>query len=72
MNIRETDALIAFLRYKRALKKRLALMSEAQYVENPIGFEVYGYIDSLLDHYDDREMKYILKNQDALMRAFCV
>ena len=72
LNIQKTDALMDFLKYKRKLKKQLALMTEEQYVENPIGFEVYGYIDKLLDHYDDREMNLILDNQDALMRAFCV
>ena len=72
LNIRKTDALIDFLKYKRALKKKTALMTEEQYVLNPIGFEVYGYIDRLLDHYDDKEMNLILDNQDALMRAFCV
>jgi len=72
LNIQKTDALMDFLRYKRKLKKQLALMTEEQYVANPIGFEVYGYIDKLLDHYDDREMNVILDNQDALMRAFCV
>jgi len=70
--ILKTDALMGFLRYKRALKKQLALMTEAQYVENPIGFEVYGHIDKLLDHYSDREMNYILGNQDSLMRTFGV
>jgi hypothetical protein len=72
MTIKETAALTDFLRYKRKLKKQLALMSEAEYAAEPIGFEVYGYIDRLLNHYGDKEMKYILKNQDALMRAFCV
>ena len=72
LNIEKTDALMDFLKYKRKLKKQLALMTEEQYVANPIGFEVYGYIDKLLDHYDDREMNLILDNQDALMRAFCV
>jgi len=72
LNIRKTDALIDFLKYKRTLKKKTAMMTEEQYVANPIGFEVYGYIDKLLDHYDDREMNLILDNQDALMRAFCV
>jgi hypothetical protein len=71
-DIKKTDALMDFLRYKRELKKQLALMTEAQYVANPIGFEVYGYIDKMLDHYNDREMNYILGNQDALMRAFGV
>ena len=70
MRIKKTEALMDFLRYKRELKKRLARMTEAQYVENPIGFEVYGYIDRLLEHYNDKEMNYILANQDALMRAF--
>ena len=72
LNIQKTDALIDFLKYKRKLKKQLALMTEEQYVANPVGFEVYGYIDRLLDHYDDKEMNLILDNQDALMRAFCV
>jgi hypothetical protein len=72
LNIRKTDALMDFLRYKRELKKQLALMTEAQYVENPIGFEVYGYIDKMLDHYNDKEMNLILNNQDALMRTFGV
>jgi len=72
MNIKKTDSLMDFLRYKRKLKKELALMTEAQYVNNPIGFEVYGYIDKMLDHYNDREMKYILANQDALMKLFGV
>jgi len=72
LNIQKTDALMDFLKYKRKLKKQLALMTEEQYVENPIGFEVYGYIDKLLDHYDDKDMNLILDNQDALMRAFCV
>lgn len=72
LNIKKTDALMDFLRYKRNLKKQLALMTEQQYVANPIGFEVYGYIDKMLDHYNDKEMNYILDNQDALMRAFCV
>jgi len=72
LNIRRTDALIDFLKYKRALKKKTAMMTEEQYVLNPVGFEVYGYIDKLLDHYDDKEMNLILDNQDALMRAFCV
>jgi hypothetical protein len=72
IDIKKTDALINFLRYKRELKKQLALMTEAQYVANPIGFEVYGYIDKMLDHYNDKEMGYILGNQDALMRAFGV
>jgi len=72
LNIKQTDALLDFLRYKRKLKKQLALMTEAQYVANPIGFEVYGYIDKLLNHYNDREMNMILNNQDALMRQFCV
>ena len=72
LNIQKTDALMDFLKYKRKLKKQLALMTEEQYVANPIGFEVYGYIDKLLDHYDDKEMNLILDNQDALMRAFCV
>ena len=72
LNIRKTDALMDFLRYKRKLKKQLALMTEAQYVANPIGFEVYGYIDKMLDHYNDREMNHILSNQGALMSAFGV
>jgi hypothetical protein len=72
LNIRKTDALMDFLRYKRELKKHLALMTEAQYAADPIGFEVYGYIDKMLDQYNDREMNYILGNQDALMRAFGV
>jgi hypothetical protein len=72
LNIQKYDALMDFLRYKRELKKQLALMTEAQYVANPIGFEVYGYIDKMLDNYNDREMNYILGNQDALMRAFGV
>jgi hypothetical protein len=72
LNIQKTDALVDFLKYKRKLKKRLALMTEEQYVGNPIGFEVYGYIDKLLDCYDGREMNLILDNQDALIRALCV
>ena len=47
-------------------------MTDAEYVENPIGFEVYEYIDKMLDHYDKREMDYILSNQDLLMRRFRV
>jgi len=47
-------------------------MTEAQYVENPIGFEVYGYIDKMLDYYNDKEMNYIINNQDVLMRKFGV
>jgi hypothetical protein len=61
-----------FLRYKRGLKKQLARMSEQEYVANPVGFEIYGYIDKLLDHYNDKEMNFILDNQDALMRKFGV
>jgi hypothetical protein len=72
VNIIKTDALIDFLRYKRELKKQLAHMTEVQYVANPIGFEVYGYIDRLLDFYNDKEMNFILDNQDNLMRKFCV
>jgi hypothetical protein len=72
LNIKKTDALMDFLRYKRELKKQLALMTEVQYVTNPIGFEVYGYIDKLLDFYNDKEMNFILDNQDNLMRKFCV
>ena len=72
MKIKKTEALMEFLRYKRKLKKQLARMSEAQYVANPIGFEVYGYIDNMLDQYNDREMQYILANQGALMRMFGV
>jgi len=72
INIKKTDTLMDFLRYKRELKKQLARMTEAQYVENPIGFEVYGYIDKLLDHYSDKEMNYILANQDSLMNKFGV
>ena len=72
LNIQKTEALIDFLKYKRELKKRTALMTEEQYVADPVGFEVYGYIDRLLNHYDDCEMNIILDNQDALMRAFCV
>jgi hypothetical protein len=47
-------------------------MTESEYVANPIGFEVYGFIDKLIDHYNDREMKYILDHQDALMRIYNV
>ena len=72
INIKKTDALMDFLQYKRELKKRLARMSEAQYVENPINFEVYGYIDKLIDNYSEKEMEYILANQDALMRIYGV
>jgi len=72
MNIKKTDALMDFLRYKRELKKRLALMSEQEYVANPIGFEVYGYIDKLIDHYNEKEMNYILANQDAFMKIYGV
>ena len=63
---------MGFLQYKRKLKKQLAILTDAQYVENPIGFEVYGYIDKMLDHYNDKEMDYILSNQDSLMRLFGV
>jgi len=72
MKIKKTDALMEFLRYKRELKKRLARMSEQEYVANPIGFEVYGYIDKLIDEYSEKEMKYILDNQDALMMIYGV
>ena len=72
MKIKKTDALMDFLRYKRELKKRLARMSEQEYVANPIGFEVYGYIDNLLDNYNDKEMDFILNNQDFLMRIYGV
>jgi len=72
MRIKKTDALMEFLRYKRELKKRLARMSEQEYVANPIGFEVYGYIDKLIDEYSEKEMKYILDNQDALMMIYGV
>ena len=72
LNIRKTEALMEFLRYKRELKKRLARMTEAQYMANPIGFEVYGYIDKMLEYYTDREMKLILDNQEALMSMFGV
>jgi len=72
INIQKTDALMDFLRYKRRLKKQLALMTEAEYIENPIGFEVYGYIDKMLEYYSDREMNYIINNQDVLMRKFGV
>jgi hypothetical protein len=70
--IKKTDALMDFLRYKRELKKKLARMTEQEYVANPVGFEVYGFIDKLLEHYNDREMKYILEHQDALMRIYNV
>ena len=72
ISIKKTDALMEFLRYKRKLKNNLSKITETQYAANPIGFEVYGYIDKLLDQYGDREMNLILDNQDALMRAFCV
>ena len=72
MRIKKTEALMEFLRYKRELKKRLARMTEQEYVANPIGFEVYGYIDKLIDNYSEKEMEYILANQDALMRIFGV
>jgi hypothetical protein len=72
LNIRKTETLMGFLQYKRKLKKQLAILTDAQYVENPIGFEVYGYIDKMLDHYNDKEMDYILSNQDSLMRMFGV
>jgi len=72
MKIKKTDALMEFLRYKRELKKRLARMSEQEYVATPIGFEVYGYIDKLIDEYSEKEMKYILDNQDALMMIYGV
>ena len=72
MKIKKTDALMEFLRYKRELKKRLARMTEQEYVANPIGFEVYGYIDKLIDEYSEKEMKYILDNQDALMMIYGV
>jgi hypothetical protein len=72
VKLKQTEALIDFLRYKKKKKKQLARMTEAQYVETPIGFEVYGYIDKMLDHYNDKEMNYILKYQDALMRVYGV
>jgi len=72
MKIKKTDALMDFLRYKRELKKRLARMTEQEYVANPIGFEVYGYIDKLIDHYSEKEMNYIIANQDAFMRIYGV
>ena len=72
INIRKTDALMDFLKYKRELKKQLARMTEAEYIENPIGFEVYGYIDKMLEHYNDKEMNHILNNQGFLMRIFGV
>ena len=72
MKIKKTDALMDFLRYKRELKKRLARMTEQEYVANPIGFEVYGYIDKLIDQYSEKEMNYILANQDAFMRIYGV
>jgi len=70
--IKKTDALMDFLRYKRELKKKLARMTEQEYVSNPVGFEVYGYIDSLIEYYSEKEMKYILDNQDALMKIYNV
>jgi len=70
LNIKKTDALLDFLYYKRELKKKLSLMTVDEYMDEPIGFEVYGYIDKLLDHYSDKEMKLILKNQDFLMTVF--
>ena len=72
MKIKKADALMEFLRYKRELKKRLARMSEQEYIANPIGFEVYSYIDKLIDEYSEKEMKYILENQDALMMIYGV
>ena len=72
IKIKKTDALIDFLRYKRELKKKLARMTEQEYVANPIGFEVYGFIDKLIEHYSEKEMKYILDNQDSLMRIYNV
>lgn len=70
LNIKKTDALLDFLCYKRELKKKVSLMGEDEFMDNPIGFEIYGYIDRLLDYYDDKEMDLILKNQDLLMSVF--
>jgi len=68
--IKKTDALIEYLVYKRTLMKELSAMTDERYAENPVGFEVYGYIDRLLEHYTDKEMDIIFDNQNALMRAF--
>ena len=60
---------------KIAVKKNVFasdVMSEQEYVANPIGFEVYGYIDKLIDHYNEKEMNYILANQDAFMKIYGV
>ncbi|MDR2559192.1 MAG: hypothetical protein LBC86_06585 [Oscillospiraceae bacterium] len=70
MNIKKTNALIEYLLYKKSLTRQIKAMTDEQYMENPVGFEIYGYIDNMLEHYNDKEMDFIFDNQTALMQAY--
>lgn len=70
MKIMKTDELVEYLRYKRSLTKQLDKITDEQYMENPIGFEIYGYIDKLIEQYTEKEMDWIFDNQNALMTMY--
>jgi len=62
-----TIAIARFLAYKNDLNKRLENMTDEQFAEHPIGFEVGQYVDDLMKYCSESMVDTVLRHQEDLI-----
>jgi hypothetical protein len=62
-----TIAISRFLAYKNDLNKRMENMTDEQFAEHPIGFEVGRYVEDMMKYCSESTVDTVLKHQDDLI-----
>ncbi len=63
----QTIAIARFLLYKSELNRRLASVSDEEYLKNPIGLEIGGYVEDLMKYCPAETVDKVLRNQNGLI-----
>ena len=63
----QTIAIARFLLYKSELNRRLESMSDEEYLKNPIGLEIGGYVEDLVKYCPEETVDKVLRHQSGLI-----
>ena len=64
----QTIAIARFLMYKHSLNQQLDGMTDEEYLADPIGLDVGGYVKDLMRYCPENVVDQVMEHQDALLR----
>lgn len=66
----QTIAIARFLAYKIGLNKKLAGLSDEEYLKNPMGMDVGRYVEDLMKYCPESTVDAVLNHQADLIARF--